>query len=624
MSIISFTSNRRGIALFNIVFILIFIGVLAVSGAKMYDSVVKRGKINTSKGGLEDHVKMIVAWAATNGHLPTLAQYPGVFGGTVPLDAWGRPIAYVFDANLTAQATGGLCGRTETALTENGVSTAFALVSQGEDAGFQTSVGGANIAGSGPAIGAVINSPLDLDRTVPLEEMKSKAGCYGPTGGRLSIVNNELPSVCSGSPNYPATLFASGGVGAYTWALTPPPAWLAVNAATGALLPNPAITGTAGTYPVTVRLTDHHTPVANTVQRTYNLNVIACGVDPLQKFREWVYRENVFVYGTKFFFAGNTVSGPNATAVITGGSTDTDFNGGASVTVSTVYVDGSAKLSGSQILGSSTNPGKIYINGNLELVGGAQVYGTEIYVNGTVTTGSGTIGLSNRSSKIYIQNDLNFPNGSLYGEVYVGRDLYMKDGSLYGNLHVYRNIASLDWTPKLQSASYVYYKGSIVSKPAEYTADNARYIHDSTVQPVVLPTMTSGYTMPPLRDPLSWYTDHGYYATKGATEKEFTADRKKIFADEDYISSCGDWMMKPLAYTVTNAIVVSSKNITISAGSCRLTGVLFAPNGKVTFGGSSFEGLVIAKDGFYVTSGGTAVTFKNISNYISDYSEYPF
>ncbi|BCS54724.1 hypothetical protein GSbR_30680 [Geobacter sp. SVR] len=343
----------------------------------------------------------------------------------------------------------------------------------------------------------------------------------------------------------------------------------------------------------------------------------------------------MFVYGTTFVFQGNTVNGPNATAVLTGGSTDANFNGGASVAVNTVYVNGSAKLSGGQSLGSGTNPGKIYINGDLTLNGGANVSGTEIYVNGTVTIINGTICLwdssnkmclSDRSSKIYIQNDLNFPNGSLYGEVYVGRDLYMSNGSLYGNIHVYRNIASLDWTPKLQSASYVYYKGSILSKPAAYTADNARYIPDSTVQPVVLPTMTPGYTLPPLRDPLSWYTEHGYYATKGklASEKEFTADRKKIFADEDYVSECGGWMIKPDQYTVTNAIVVSSGNITISAGSCKLTGVLFAPTGKVTFGGTSFEGLVLARDGFEVKSGGTTVTFKNISDYISSYDEYPF
>ena len=54
-----------------------------------------------------------------------------------------------------------------------------------------------------------------------------------------------------------------------------------------------------------------------------------------------------------------------------------------------------------------------------------------------------------------------------------------------------------------------------------------------------------------------------------------------------------------------------------------VTGVLFAPNGRVTFHGSYFEGVVIARDGFYVDYG-TDVEFRNIANYISDPENYPF
>ncbi len=55
-----------------------------------------------------------------------------------------------------------------------------------------------------------------------------------------------------------------------------------------------------------------------------------------------------------------------------------------------------------------------------------------------------------------------------------------------------------------------------------------------------------------------------------------------------------------------------------------MTGVLFAPNGRVTFNGDHFEGVVIAKDGFYVTSGGTDVEFRNIAYYIRNQEDYPF
>jgi hypothetical protein len=55
-----------------------------------------------------------------------------------------------------------------------------------------------------------------------------------------------------------------------------------------------------------------------------------------------------------------------------------------------------------------------------------------------------------------------------------------------------------------------------------------------------------------------------------------------------------------------------------------VTGIFFAPNGKVTFNGGFLEGVVIARDGFFVTSGGTTVTFKNLEEYISNSEDYPF
>ncbi|MEG3056823.1 MAG: hypothetical protein RQM90_12640 [Methanoculleus sp.] len=44
----------------------------------------------------------------------------------------------------------------------------------------------------------------------------------------------------------------------------------------------------------------------------------------------------------------------------------------------------------------------------------------------------------------------------------------------------------------------------------------------------------------------------------------------------------------------------------------------------MTFNGGLLEGVVIARDGFFVTSGGTQVTFKNIKEYITDPENYPF
>ena len=92
----------------------------------------------------------------------------------------------------------------------------------------------------------------------------------------------------------------------------------------------------------------------------------------------------------------------------------------------------------------------------------------------------------------------------------------------------------------------------------------------------------------------------------------------KIFADS-YSSTSS----RP---TANNVIIVARNGdiMLTGLGSSGVTGVLFAPNGKVTFNGGFFEGLVIARNGFDVTSGGTHVTFKNLEAYISDPGNYPF
>jgi hypothetical protein len=282
-------------ALLNLVFLFIFIGVLVASGLQMYGSIVKRGKINDTKGGLENQVRMIVAWAEKNGHLPAVgAEYLSVFGGTAPVDAWGRPIYYVYDGTLTVTASGGLCGRTSTVLLDSTANLAFALVSGGDDFIFQTTLGGAVVAASGPGIGTLSNYQSDLYRAVPLEEMKSKAGCYGPTGGRLMILNNELPRACA-SAAYSATVFASGGVPSYKWCTvaTLPGAITATGGAEAIPVCPTFSTGTypsillAGTAPaaaaaplITFRVQDSQVPTPNIVERTYPINVIsggACG-----------------------------------------------------------------------------------------------------------------------------------------------------------------------------------------------------------------------------------------------------------------------------------------------------------------------------------------------------------
>ena len=65
-------------------------------------------------------------------------------------------------------------------------------------------------------------------------------------------------------------------------------------------------------------------------------------------------------------------------------------------------------------------------------------------------------------------------------------------------------------------------------------------------------------------------------------------------------------------------------NITLTRGGTEVSGVLFAPFGKVTFIGTSFKGTVIARDGFFVTSGGTTVTYKSVADFYSSAEDYPW
>jgi hypothetical protein len=276
--------NQRGIVLLYLVIFFILIGVLVSAGVRKFGSTVSLSKTNDTKAELERDVQMITAWAVKSGKLPALAQYPAVFGGTTaPQDSWGRPVVYIFDNNLTDTNTGGLCGRTSTAisLTSGQVvpNVALLLLSSADTEKPKSTLNGSLITGSfavtvNPSTIIVTDtSDRDLVRWVTLDELKAKAGCAGSTQGSLKILNNELPKACAGDAAYQATMVAHGGVPAYTWSLiaqsAAPWASILINPVTGGLSPNPRITSTPGNYNVTLRLADTLT----SIQRSYPVNV---------------------------------------------------------------------------------------------------------------------------------------------------------------------------------------------------------------------------------------------------------------------------------------------------------------------------------------------------------------
>ncbi|NVO65949.1 type IV pilin [Methanofollis tationis] len=292
-----------------------------------------------------------------------------------------------------------------------------------------------------------------------------------------------------------------------------------------------------------------------------------------RSFINFVIDENVFVYGNVLSFSGNTVTGPGATVVITGGLVTSDLNGGTSISVSEIYIDGDVTLDGGSAgLGSATEPGNIYVNGDLTLGSGSR---------------------------------------NIYGDTYVAGNFFLKDARIHGNVYVDGDL-TLNWTPWLVDDARIYYTGKI-EHPNYYDEEILKKcVHQATVPGVDIPDQGIAPTKP-----AEWYAERGYVSGGALT------DGIRIYADS---YDAPGYSPPTWSSTANNIVIIArSGDITLkNMGDRRVTGVFYAPNGKVTFEGTSLEGVVIARDGFFVTSGGTTVVFRNIEEYISNPDDYPF
>jgi len=327
-------------------------------------------------------------------------------------------------------------------------------------------------------------------------------------------------------------------------------------------VPSPLYTyPNAGNYTVILIVTNSSYGVTSTATKVNYTQV--------QSFAEYVSNESVFVYGTKLVFSGDTIIGENATVVIMGSLDSTELNSGSAIAVNTIYVDGDVYLgSGSASLGYPGKLGNTYVNGDLNIPAGA-------YHN-------------------------------LYGNVSVAHNSDLSSAQIHGNLSVNGDV-TLGWGTGLDANSQVYYTGTL-SYPAWYsnTAILSNCIHQDSVP---------GFTIPDI--PIPSPKSAGWYATEGYVNTVPLTTGMKVYADSGYTST--------VSGSVLNVVVVAADgDIDLSGGGSSVSGILFAPKGKVTFNGDYFEGVVIARDGLYVTSGGTDITFKNMDEYISDPAQYPF
>ncbi|MFD2706172.1 hypothetical protein [Salibacterium lacus] len=281
----------------------------------------------------------------------------------------------------------------------------------------------------------------------------------------------------------------------------------------------------------------------------------------------------LFIFGSSFTFRGNNVYGDGSSVFIRDPLETSDLNGGAFTGVSNIYIDDSVKLDGGSAgLGSASEPGQIHVNGDLELWGGSR---------------------------------------NIYGDVYVNGDFRLKDARIHGNVYVNGDV-ELGYKPSFNENSSVFYTGDLEA-PKHYPNEILDRMKKLTSVPEV--DIPDAAVPEPQRD--QWYANHGY-------NQNVQPENMKLYGGDIRIESYYDDNLGRYVDTYSNAVIVSKGDITISSGGLSFSGFLYAPNGEVTFNGGSFEGTVITRDGFHVTSGGTNVTFRSIENYIDDPADYPF
>jgi prepilin-type N-terminal cleavage/methylation domain-containing protein len=299
-----------------------------------------------------------------------------------------------------------------------------------------------------------------------------------------------------------------------------------------------------------------------------------------ESFYEFITEEDVFLYTSTISTSSGNITGDNATIFLTNGATQDDFStGGGHASVTNAYFDGDLILdTGSFGLGSSTNPGEFIINGDLYLgIGTRNIYADEIYVSG---------------------------------------NLYLKDAYIDATIYVVGDV-ELDWTPTLAVDTKIFY-GGVLTHPDYYTQSILdKVIHvDETSEFDTIPTKEiPPFTMPNVK-PDQWYVDNGY------TTSEDFGSNIKIFADEYIINYTNSSITDPISDVI---VVASDGNIEISnQWNKAVSGFLFAPNGKVILSGiSSFEGIVIARDGFEVI-GWVPTTFITLEELFPNEENVPF
>lgn len=283
--------SESGFTLVEIAMVLVLLGVLVTFGMTLVGPLTKKLKYNATKEIIQADIDGIEGWSYDGKLLPTSGTWATVVRN--PKDAWLAQLYYVYDNNLTSVSTGGICGRSSTAICLNVACTgtasdtyvAFAVLSAADDHTVQTTLNSITIAAPGAGTGplATPSTSDDIVYYVTLNELRTKAGCKG---AQLQILNQELPEGYNGA-SYSAIIEVDPAyAGAppvaspkYTWTITGAPVWLTTSSpltVTGdtLTLPVPPATGIAATptTTITVQVTENTTPT-NTAKKVFLLNI---------------------------------------------------------------------------------------------------------------------------------------------------------------------------------------------------------------------------------------------------------------------------------------------------------------------------------------------------------------
>ncbi|MBS4216992.1 hypothetical protein KHA96_01545 [Bacillus sp. FJAT-49711] len=339
-----------------------------------------------------------------------------------------------------------------------------------------------------------------------------------------------------------------------------------------------------------------------------------------ENFYDYLKNNNIFVYGTDLGIFGSTPvktdkNGAGTVVINNLNNSNLVFGGNNVLTVRKIYIDkkgNEVKFESSTQLGDYNNTELVRIGGHVQLNnGGAKIYGNTIYIDGNVTHNSSA---DINGKKVIIDGDVQLNNGAakIHGDtIYIDGSVSFNDSAEIKGKKVIitGNVTFKNWSAKI-NANEIYIAGTIIKEQSGNLVGILKNFNQHGETKVIPENI---HILPPSFREDSWYSANGYEVRSSGN----LTDGSKVFSKNSF--KLDDYQSNR-----RNVIIISKGDITLNNfGSSELTGILFAPNGKVTFKGGAFKGIVIARDGFY-TGYNPSITFINVEEFINNPTLAPF